>query len=44
MLLKEKYPDLESEFDKELNNEINFHQLTIGSRRKIWWRCSKQAD
>jgi hypothetical protein len=44
MLLKEKYPNLEREFDKELNNEVNFHQLTIGSRRKIWWRCSKEAD
>ena len=44
MLLEERYPKLRSEFDKELNKEVDFHQLTIGSRRKIWWRCPKQAD
>lgn len=44
MLLKEKYPTLQSEFDEELNKGINFGELTIGTRLKIWWRCPKGPD
>jgi len=44
MLLKEKYPALQSQFDEELNKGIDFDELTTGSRLMVWWRCHEGSD
>ena len=32
-------PSLEAEWDVEKNAPLKFADLTIGSHRKVWWRC-----
>lgn len=44
MFLFEKYPETKKEFDKHLNKDLKYKDLTIGSMQKIWWRCSKGDD
>ncbi|MBM3703410.1 MAG: hypothetical protein FJW63_10615 [Actinobacteria bacterium] len=44
MLLKNKYPSTKNEFIKELNLGIRFENLTIGTRKKIWWKCKKNNE
>ena len=34
-------PSLEAEWDAEKNAPLKFADLTIGSRRKVWWLCGK---
>ena len=34
-------PSLEAEWDAEKNAPLKFADLTIGSRRKVWWLCDK---
>ena len=38
--LKEKRPDLLVEWDYK-KNEIGPEEVTAGSNRKVWWKCSK---
>ena len=33
-------PSLEAEWDVEKNAPLKFADLTIGSHKKVWWRCS----
>ena len=35
--------ELMAEWNWEKNNELNFdpNALTLGSNKKVWWRCSK---
>ena len=35
------YPELEPEWDAEKNGPLQFSELTVGSRRLVWWRCAK---
>ena len=35
------YPELELEWDAEKNGPLQFSELTVGSRRLVWWRCAK---
>lgn len=44
MYLKEKYPKTRDEFDKSLNTDIRFDELTIGSRVRVFWKCPKGED
>jgi hypothetical protein len=44
MLLKDKYPRTKDEFDEALNKGLNLDIITIGSRRKIVWKCPKGND
>lgn len=44
MLLKDKYPQLYNQFEKSLNEGIDFNKLTIGSMKKVWWQCEKAED
>jgi len=39
-------PRLMSEWDWEKNNETGFnpHELTVGSERKVWWKCSYRHE
>ena len=32
-------PSLEAEWDAEKNAPLKFADLTIGSHKKVWWRC-----
>ena len=34
-------PSLEAEWDAEKNAPLKFADLTVGSRRKVWWLCGK---
>ena len=34
-------PSLEAEWDAEKNAPLKFADLTIGSHKKVWWRCPK---
>lgn len=36
-----EYPDLLSEWDYDRNGSITPYGLTIGSGKKVWWKCSK---
>ena len=44
MLLKEKYPQLYTQFITGLNKGIDFGELTVGSMKKVWWQCEKAKD
>jgi G:T-mismatch repair DNA endonuclease (very short patch repair protein) len=35
-----RFPDIAAEFDLELNHPVTTHEITFGSRKKFWWRCS----
>ena len=35
------HPELEPEWDAEKNGPLQFSELTVGSRRLVWWRCAK---
>ena len=34
-------PALEAEWDAEKNTPLKFADLTIGSHKKVWWRCAQ---
>lgn len=34
-------PELQNEWDKELNKGIDVSSLPLGSHTKVWWKCSK---
>lgn len=38
--LKTLYPDIAKEWDSEKNTGINIHEFVIGSKQKVWWKCS----
>lgn len=38
--LATKRPDLLKEWHQELNTEIKPHEITPGSGKKVWWKCS----
>ena len=42
--LSTTHPELENNFDKDLNNGIKFNQLHAGSHLKVWWNCDKGKD
>lgn len=35
------HPDLKYEWDYDKNREFNPNQITSGSHKKVWWKCSK---
>jgi len=39
--LADRYPDIAAEWDRE-RNEMAPEDVTYGSARKVWWRCSVQ--
>jgi len=39
--LKNVCPELFNEIDKELNSNIDINNINIGSKEKIYWKCSK---
>ena len=38
--LMEKHPDLAKEWDYEKNYPLTPNDVTSGSGKKVWWRCS----
>ncbi len=40
-LLSNIFPDLYKEIDENKNKNIDTRVLTVGSSKKIWWRCEK---
>ena len=42
--LKVLNPDLSKEWHIELNGELTPDMITEGSRKKVWWKCSKEED
>lgn len=41
ILLKEKFPRTQLEFEQSLNKGITLEDLTLGSRKKVFWKCTK---
>lgn len=39
--LAAKYPNLASEWNYEKNGNLTPHDVTAGSRKKVWWLCEK---
>ena len=39
--LLSQMPELAKEWDCELNGELNPENVTIGSNKKVWWKCEK---
>ncbi len=39
--LKTLFPELAAEFDVEKNRRIRLEDISIGSERKVWWKCSE---
>lgn len=44
MYIKDKYPSTKDEFIQSLNKNADFNTLTVGSREKATWKCSKGTD
>jgi hypothetical protein len=42
--LKVLNPDLSKEWHIELNGELTPDMITEGSKKKVWWECSKEED
>ncbi len=42
--LKVLNPDLSKEWHIELNGELTPDMITEGSKKKVWWKCSKEED
>lgn len=42
--LIEVYPEVAQQFASALNNGLSPHELTVGSRHRIWWKCDKGLD
>lgn len=40
-ILSIKYPDLAKEWNYEKNGELRPDEVTSGSGKKVWWKCSK---
>ena len=40
-LIIDEKPELLDELHPERNNDIDFHKLTGGSEKRIWWLCKK---
>jgi very-short-patch-repair endonuclease len=40
--VKDKYPQLLSEWDYEKNKEVDPSQICPGSDKKVWWLCSEK--
>ena len=36
-----RFPELASEWDVEKNGDLTPYDVTPGSHRKVWWKCSK---
>ncbi len=39
--LESKYPDLAKEWDYEKNAPLLPSEITYGSKKRVWWKCSK---
>ena len=39
--LAAQYPDLAAQWDQEKNGALTPSQVLPGTRRKVWWRCTK---
>lgn len=39
--LADKYPDLSREWHPTKNGKLTPHDVTPGSNRKVWWKCSQ---
>jgi hypothetical protein len=39
-----KYPELLSEWHPTKNKDLKPEDLTIGSRKKVWWKCPEGED
>jgi hypothetical protein len=37
-------PDVAAEWHPTLNGDLTPHDVTAGSRRKVWWRCALEPD
>ena len=35
------HPELEKEWDSELNENIDITTLPLGSHTKVWWKCAE---
>ena len=44
MKLIEKYPETSEQFLIEKNNGIYLDDISIGSMKKLWWKCDKGVD
>lgn len=38
--LQTRFPELATQWDKELNGELTPEMVTSGSHQKVWWKCS----
>lgn len=41
ILLKDRFPSLFAEIDRDKTKDVDLKKLTYGSKRKIWWKCKK---
>ncbi|QUA52196.1 zinc-ribbon domain-containing protein [Aristaeella lactis] len=39
--LKTQRPDLLKDWDYDLNADVSPEQISIGSEKKVWWKCNK---
>lgn len=39
--IKTRFPELAKEFHPTKNGNLTLDQLSIGSHKKVWWRCSE---
>ena len=37
--LKSRYPSIAAEMDLEKNGDLTPEQVTVGSNKKVWWKC-----
>ena len=42
--LEDKYPELAEEWHPTMNGNLTPFQVTPGSRRKVWWMCSREHE
>ncbi|MDP6049179.1 MAG: zinc-ribbon domain-containing protein, partial [Candidatus Bathyarchaeota archaeon] len=42
--LVEKYPELAEEWHPTRNGDLTPYQITPGSNKKVWWRCSREHE
>ena len=38
-----EYPELLDEWDYKLNGEVDPYSISIGSTKRVWWRCKKNS-
>lgn len=39
--IKQTHPFLVKEWDFDKNKDLNIDEITIGSHKKVWWKCDK---